>query len=82
MTPDDEIELHRLSDLLQQIDGSLEPNSPLREALVKAGLALGLGFIHGWRPEIERIYRMREEPLTEAERTHLRSLGIDPDAQD
>jgi hypothetical protein len=39
MKPSDEIELHRLSDMLQAIDRNLERTSPLREGLQKAGLA-------------------------------------------
>jgi len=53
-----EKELHRLADLLQAIDRSLPADSPLRERLVKAGLALSHGFIHGMRAEIEENYRI------------------------
>ena len=79
MTQADENELHRLSDMLRAIDGTLERTSPLREGLKKAGLALSLGFIHGLRPDIERHYQRLGTPLTEKERAHVRSLGIDPE---
>ena len=75
-----EIELHRLADMLHSIDESLERTSPLREALQKAGISLALGFMHGMRPDIERHYQQLGTPLTEVERAHLRSLGIEPDA--
>jgi hypothetical protein len=57
MTPEDDKELHRLADMLQVIDRQLCPDTPLREALVKAGIALSHGFIHGARPKIEEDYR-------------------------
>lgn len=53
MTQDDQKELLRLSDMLQEIDRHLDGASPVREALVKAGIALSYGFIHGWRSKIE-----------------------------
>lgn len=81
MKPTDENELHRLNDMLHSIDRNLERASPLREALQKAGLALALGFGHGLRPSIERQYQQLGTPLTETELEHLRSLGIDPEAQ-
>ncbi len=40
MTEADERELHRLSEMLRQIDGTLGQGSPLREGLQKAGVAL------------------------------------------
>ncbi len=57
MTPDDDKELHRLADMLQVIDRTLSAASPLREGLVKAGIALGQCFIHGSRSKIEEEYR-------------------------
>jgi len=50
MSPHDEKELHRLADMLRDIDTILQRDSPLREGLKKAGLALItlLPSIHGW----------------------------------
>jgi hypothetical protein len=79
MTPADDEELRRLGDLLQAIDDGLEPDSPLREALLKAGFALGLSFLRGMRADIERCYATRDQSLTDAQREHLRGLGLDPD---
>jgi hypothetical protein len=56
MTQQDERELHRLTDMLREIDASLQKESPLREGLKIAGLALSVAFIHHLRPEIERLY--------------------------
>jgi hypothetical protein len=56
MTPQDEKELHRLTDMLRDIDAKLQRESPLREGLKKAGLALCASFIHNLRPEIEQDY--------------------------
>lgn len=78
MTPSDEEELRRLGDLLRAIDDGLEPNSPLREALLKAGFALVLSFSRGMRADIEQCYETRDQPLTDAQREHLRGLGLDP----
>jgi hypothetical protein len=80
MTPSDEKELHRLSAMLEQIDRGLESNSPLREALKKAGIALGLGLIRGLRPDIERQFGRLGTPLTNPEKARLRSIGIDPES--
>jgi hypothetical protein len=56
MTPQDEKELHRLTDMLRDIDTKLQQESPLREGLKKAGLALSIAFIHNLRSEIESHY--------------------------
>ena len=79
MLPKDEIELHRLADLLRDIDAKLERGSPLREGLVKAGLALHIVFIEGKRLDLERTFSQLDAPLTEAQMAHLKSLGIDPE---
>ena len=80
MTSEDEDELHRLTEMLRQVDSTLQPESPLREALKKAGLSLTFSFIHKLRPEIERIYEgLGTEVLSEPQREYLRKLGIDPD---
>lgn len=56
MSPADETELHRLSDMLQVIEDQLGVDSPQTEALRKAGIALVFGFIHGSRSKIEEEY--------------------------
>jgi len=50
MSPEDDKELHQLG-----------PESPLRQALVKAGLALSHTFIHDSRSKIEEDYRFLED---------------------
>jgi hypothetical protein len=80
MTPEDESELHRLTNMLSEIDASLPEFSPLREALQKAGYAISYSFMDGRRSHIENIYDNVEAELTDEEREHLRSMGIDPDA--
>jgi hypothetical protein len=77
MSPIDETELQRLTDMLRDIDGKLEGSSPLREGLVKAGLALHRVFMDGKREDLERTFSSLEMPLTEAETAHLKSLGIE-----
>jgi hypothetical protein len=61
MSPEDDKELHRLADVLETIDHQIGPESPLREALVKAGLALSHTFIHDSRSKIEEDYRFLED---------------------
>ena len=80
MTTDDESELHRLCDLLRGVTKQFPSDSPQAEALTKASFGLTLAFIHGLRPEIEDLMLGVGRPLTEAQKEHLRSLGIDPDA--
>jgi hypothetical protein len=53
MTNDDQTEMIRLSEMLQEIDRQLESASPMREALTKAEIALSHAFNDGWRPKIE-----------------------------
>jgi hypothetical protein len=72
MTPQDEKELHRLADMLRDIDSTLPRESSLREGLKKAGLALSIAFIHDFRPEIEQQFMSLGAPLTEAERARLK----------
>lgn len=79
MTSEDEIELHKLAGMLEAINDGLDPASPLRESLQKAGIALSLGFIHGLRADIERQYQRLNVPLSDEQRARLRRLGLDPD---
>jgi len=79
MTAQDEKELRRLTDMLREIDGMLQSNSPLKEGVAKAALALSTAFIHDLRPEIERFYNSLGTPLSELERSRLNNLGINPD---
>jgi hypothetical protein len=78
MTSLDEKELHRLSGMLETINRSLDSSSALREALQKAGLALILSFTRGLRPDIEEEYAQLGASLTDSQRAHLSSMGIDP----
>ena len=79
MTPDDEAELHRLAGMLEQIDQTLPDDSKLREALYKAGLSLSFSFIDGRGKDVHESYVNRDAELSDYQRKHLRSLGIDPD---
>lgn len=58
MSPTDEQELHRLAQMLEVVDKQLPISSPLREALMKAGIALSFAFIHGSRGKIEADYNL------------------------
>ena len=78
MSPADEQELHRVSALLAEIDRSLPDRSPVREALLKAGIALSIAFIDGRRSWIENRYVHLGDDLTDEQRAHLIALGIDP----
>ena len=80
MTTSDEKELHRLAAMLETIDRTLEHSAPQREALKKAGIALSLGFIRGLRADIDRQFEQLGTPLTDSERTQLRSMSIDPES--
>lgn len=79
MTTEDEHELHRLTNLLERIDRKIGSDPELHEALQKAALALSVSFVHGLRPELEKDFEMLAKPLTESQRAHLKSLGIDAD---
>lgn len=82
VTPQDEAELHRLSGLLAEIDASLAADSPSREALQKAGLALGITFISGRRTALEDAFQNLNSPLTDSQIQHLRRLGFDVEPDD
>lgn len=79
MTQEDEHELHRLCDMLRSIGERLGGDTPWREALQKGGIALTVAFIHNLRPEVEHLFEQLGAPLSETDRAHLRSMGIDPD---
>ncbi|QDU97288.1 hypothetical protein [Lignipirellula cremea] len=79
MIEDDDAELRRLCEQLQQIS-RMELTELQEEALMKAAYALHFAFLDRRRGEIEEFYGMTDAELTNAQRQHLRSLGIDPDA--
>jgi len=79
MSPEDEAEVRRLTDLLAAIDQDLAESSPLREALQKAGLAISYAFMDGRRNEIESVYKNLDAELSDEQIAHLRSIGFDPD---
>jgi len=64
MTREDEKELLRLADMLQEIDTQIGSSSPWREGLVKAGLALSHSFIHGFRSKLEEDYEFLDNLRT------------------
>ena len=75
MRPEDEKELHRLANMLRDIDAALERDSPLREGLKKAGLALISAFNNDLRPEIEKQFMSLGTLQTEKERARLKKEG-------
>ena len=76
MNKKDEAELHRLTDLLSEINNKAELTADQREALKKGALALSVSFIHGHRKEIEEIYDNLDEKLTLEQKHYLRSFGL------
>lgn len=78
MTDNDEKELHRLCDMLKEVDEGLDIDCPLREAVSKGALALSIAFIHGFRSKVEDWVEGVGRPLTETQRDSLSSIGIDP----
>jgi hypothetical protein len=78
VTPTEEEELAHLSEQIRLIDSQLGSNPSGREALQKAGIALMLAFLQGRRHEVDELYSGIDAELTEAQRAHLRHLGIDP----
>jgi len=76
MNEKDEAELHRLANLLSQINDKTELTKHEKEALKKAALALSVCFVHGHRKEIEDIYHNLDEQLTAEQKQYLRSLGL------
>jgi hypothetical protein len=55
-------------------------SSKHREAVERAALGLNVLAALGLWPILERWWSEREHELTENEKEHLRSLGLDPDA--
>jgi hypothetical protein len=80
MRPTDEKELYRLTNMLRDIDATLQRGSPLREGLKKSGLALICAFSHDLRPEIEEQFMKLGTALTQKERARFKKLGVDPDS--
>jgi hypothetical protein len=76
---DDLDELRHLSNLLGEIGACLS-SSEHERALKIAGLALHAAFMEGKRGQLESEFEALGAPLTESQREHLRSVGIDPDA--
>jgi hypothetical protein len=60
MTPEDKAELYRLAAMLEQIDTNMPDDSPLHEALQKAGYSLSYSFIDGRRRDIEKMYSSQD----------------------
>jgi hypothetical protein len=79
MTNADDLELRRLCDCLTEIDATLPSDSPRRESLKKAALALQLVFQRGQRLEIEDQYRKLGAALDEPSKARLRAMGLEPD---
>ena len=81
MTSSDERELHRLTGMLEAIDRGLEIDSPLHEALQKAGITLTLGFLKDLRPEIDKQFSELGAEPTDSQRAHLRRICINPESR-
>jgi hypothetical protein len=78
MTDNDEKELHRLCDMLKEVDEGLDVGSPLREAVSKGALALSIAFTHGLRSKVENWAECVGRPLTETQRDALSSVDSGP----
>jgi hypothetical protein len=79
VTHADEQELLRLTNVFESLHDRLDDDPSGKEALQKGALALSVSFIHGLRPEVERLYATLGKPLPEAAREHLRQLDLDQD---
>lgn len=77
MTDAEDSELRRLCDQLRLMAQSSSDEAQ-HEALRKGALALHLVFNGGLRPKLEDQYDSLGLPLTEPQRQHLASLGLDP----
>jgi hypothetical protein len=82
MNQEENSEVHRLCALLEAIDKTLPPKSPLREGLQKGAIALQTAFIHGYRRWVEDMYALQflKKELTDEQQALLLRLGIDPEA--
>ncbi|MBB5033484.1 hypothetical protein [Prosthecobacter vanneervenii] len=80
MTTEDESELHRLCDLLRIVDKRIGDEPLLSAAVKKAALGLSIAFIHGFRAKVEDLAQNLGRELSDADKEHLRSCGIDLDA--
>jgi hypothetical protein len=57
MNPENKNELKRLVDMLKEIDTQLEPDSRLREGLIKAMLFMEIGFMTGHHHDVDILYQ-------------------------
>jgi hypothetical protein len=72
MLPEDRAELQRLTDMLRDINAKLDRDSPLREGLIMADLALHYVFTNGLRADLEQGYsKPAGKPLTESQLAEL-----------
>lgn len=71
--------LSLLAGVLSAVGNSLGIDSPLHEALRKAGVALTLGFLRGMRVEIETQFSELGAELSDMPRVQLRRMGLHPD---
>lgn len=78
MTPQDEIELRRLCELIAAADRALAKEAPEREGLQKGALALHAAFRHGFRPEIESDHAAIGLPLSAEQQARLKQMGLAP----
>jgi len=76
MTESDEQELHRLTDILRDVEG-LAVNEGQSEAIKKAALALHSSFINGGRSQIESTFENLGKPLNSEQRAFVDSLLSD-----
>ena len=82
MTPSDEAELNRLTEMLRSIASERDPDSAVHEALKKGALALTIGFVRGLQREIERAYESLDAPLDSDQLRQLRQMGVDARKQE
>ncbi|MCR9118408.1 MAG: hypothetical protein NXI22_15845 [bacterium] len=79
MNSADEAELYRLTDLLKTVEQECDITHDQSRAIKQAAIALSLLFIDGRRQQVEAMVDGVESGLTDAQRSHLRELGLDAD---
>jgi hypothetical protein len=79
MSSPDDAEMHRLCELLADVDRLLPDGAPEREGLKKSAIALQLAFRRGLRAELEREFATLDLPLADEQRARLRELGLNKD---
>ena len=75
-------ELNEYLAALERVSMHYPAESPESKAIAMGAEALIFAFGEKTRSAFAAFFKNRDRPLTEAQRLHLRSLGIDPDLDD